>query len=128
MPDLLGAVLRIALGLVFLVAGGSKVAAGPAWPAQARSLGVPAPVARTVPWGELGLGALVAAGVARPWPAAVALAALVAFTALLAWHLAHGRRPACACFGAWSAAPIGAGHLARNAAFVALAVAVLAAG
>lgn len=115
------------LGLVFLVAGGSKVAAGRRWPAQAVALGVPRAVAPVVPWVELVVGALLVADVWRPWPAVVALVMLVAFTAVIAWQLANGRRPACACFGAWSASPIGPGHLARNGAFVALAIAAIVA-
>lgn len=119
--------LSIALGLVFLVAGGSKVAAGAAWPAQAAGLGVPRWLAVVVPWFELAVGALLVAGVARPWPAVAALGSLLAFTAALGWQLGHGRRPPCACFGAWSASPIGPAHFVRNAAFVALAIAALAA-
>jgi uncharacterized membrane protein YphA (DoxX/SURF4 family) len=118
----LATVLSGALGLVFLVAGGSKVAAGAHWPAQAAGLGVPHRVAPLVPWFELVVGAVLLAGLWRPWPATVALVTLAVFTAVLAWHLAHGRQPACACFGAWSAEPIGVGHLVRNGVFVALAI------
>ena len=50
---------------------------------------------------------------------------LVAFTALIGVALAHGRHPPCACFGAWSAKPIGAGHLVRNAALIVLALLAL---
>lgn len=117
-----------ALGLVFLVAGGSKVAAGRRWPAQAAGLGVPRSLAPLVPWAELVIGALTFAGVWRPWPAVAALVALVGFTTVIGWQLAHGRRPACACFGAWSVAPLGARHVVRNAAFIALAAAAIVAG
>lgn len=124
---MLAAALSGALGLVFLVAGGSKIAAGPRWSVQAVGLGVPRSMAPFVPWAELVIGALTFAGVWAPWPAVAALVALLVFTAVLGWHLAHGRRPACACFGAWSATPIGIGHLVRNVAFVALAMAAIVA-
>lgn len=124
---MLADLLTGALGVVFLAAGGSKVAMGRRWPVQAAGLGVPSWFAPAVPWFELAVGALMVAGVAPPWPAVVALLALVAFTAAIGWHLAHGRRPACACFGAWSAAPIGPSHLARNGVFVALAIAAIVA-
>jgi hypothetical protein len=40
-------------------------------------------------------------------------------------HLVAGRRPECACFGAWSAKPIGVGHVVRNGVLLALAVLAL---
>jgi hypothetical protein len=46
----------------------------------------------------------------------------VAFSASVAAQLARGKHPPCACFGAWSPAPVGARTLARNAALIALAV------
>jgi hypothetical protein len=46
---------------------------------------------------------------------------LLAFTSLLILRLSQGRRPPCACFGAWSAKPIGWRDVARNTAFLALA-------
>jgi uncharacterized membrane protein YphA (DoxX/SURF4 family) len=119
-------VARIALGGVFVVAGGSKVASGAAWPLQAAQLGVAVPVATVVPWFELIVGALVAVGVGEPWPAVVALAALAAFTLALVRTLRLGQRPPCACFGTWSAKPLGFSHVARNGGFAALAVLVLA--
>ena len=119
-------VARIALGAVFIVAGASKVASGPAWPSQAAQLGVAPPLATVVPWLELIVGASVAVGVGEPWPAVVALFALIAFTCVLVRTLRQGRRPPCACFGTWSAQPLGFGHVVRNAGFVAVAVLTLA--
>ena len=88
---MVGLFASLALGAVFLLAGGSKIAAGAAWPRQAAELGAPRPVA-------------------------------------LVLRLAQGRRPPCACFGAWSATPIGWGHVARNAVFAAFAAVAIAAG
>jgi uncharacterized membrane protein YphA (DoxX/SURF4 family) len=110
------------VGVALLVAGGSKVAAGPDWPAQARGLGAPDVTIPIVPWFELALGAVLVAQVARRPASLVALGLLVTFTALIWARLREGKHPPCACFGAWSAKPLGPGHLARNAVLIALAV------
>ncbi|NNE13050.1 MAG: hypothetical protein HKN41_12490 [Ilumatobacter sp.] len=117
-----GAVASIALGVVFLVAGGSKLAAGPTWHVQARELGAPALVTPVIPWLELVIGATLVVQFAQPIPAVVSILLLLGFTAAIALRLAEGERPACACFGAWSAKPIGAGHLARNGVLLGLAL------
>lgn len=108
------AVAAVVLGLAFVVAGASKLAAGPAWPTQARELGAPSRVIPIVPWFEMAVGAALVARLLEPFPAVVAIVALVVFTVLIARRLAEGKRPACACFGLWSAKPIGPSHLARN--------------
>jgi uncharacterized membrane protein YphA (DoxX/SURF4 family) len=117
------AVAAIILGLAFLVAGVSKLAAGRRWPAMAAEMGVPARVAIAVPWLELALGGTLVARLAMPVPAVAAIVVLAAFTVVIVRRLAAGDRPPCACFGAWSARPLGRGHVARNAALIALAVA-----
>lgn len=123
----LGVVAGGVVGIAFVVAGASKLAAGRGWPVQAAGMGVPTPVAKVVPYVELAVGAVAAVQLWHPWPVLAALVLLAAFTTLIAAQLAAGRRPVCACFGAWSARPIGAGHLARNAILAALAlVAVVA--
>ena len=118
-------VAAILLGLVFLVSGGSKLAAGPAWPEQARALGAPPAVVPVLPWLEIVLGALLVVQLAPVLAAAIALAVLVAFTALILRRLAEGEHPPCACFGAWSAKPLGRGHVARNVGFMVLGVVAL---
>jgi uncharacterized membrane protein YphA (DoxX/SURF4 family) len=118
-------VASILVGLMFVLAGASKLALGPAWPQQARGFGAPAWVAPVVPWFELALGATLVVQVAQPWPAVGAIAIMLLFTALITRHLLAGRRPECACFGAWSAKPIGVGHLVRNSVLLALAVLAL---
>ncbi len=80
-----------------------------------------------MPWFEIVLGAVLVVQVA-PIPAAViALVTLVAFTGLIVRRLAQGEHPPCACFGAWSAKPLGPGHLVRNGVLMLLAVIVIAA-
>ena len=120
--DTVTLVASIIVGIAFVVAGGSKIAAGQSWPSQARGLGAPAWTIPLVPWIEIAVGALLIVQIAAPWPALAALVLLLVFTALIVNALAHGRRPPCACFGAWSAKPIGPGHLARNAVLIALTI------
>lgn len=115
-------VASILLGLVFLVSGGAKIAAGPAWPEQARGLGAPMFVVPVLPWAEIVLGAVLAMQLAPIAAAAAALVLLVGFTALIVRRLSQGRHPPCACFGSWSAKPLGASHVARNAGFIVLAI------
>jgi uncharacterized membrane protein YphA (DoxX/SURF4 family) len=117
-----GLVASILLGLVFLVSGGSKLAAGPGWPEQARGLGAPSFVVPVVPWFELVLGAVLVVQLAPTLAAVVALLVLVGFTVLILRRLAEGRHPPCACFGAWSTKPLGRGHVVRNLGFIGLAV------
>jgi uncharacterized membrane protein YphA (DoxX/SURF4 family) len=118
-------IASIALGFAFLLAGGSKLAAGHAWPAQARGLGAPAFAIPILPWLELAVGAALVVGIATPVPAILAVLLLVAFTALIVVRLAEGEHPPCACFGAWSATPIGPRHLVRNGALILLGLAAL---
>lgn len=121
-----GAVASVLLGIAFVVAGGAKLAAGPAWPTQAAALGAPRLAIPALPWVEVSIGAALVARLVMPVPAIAALALLVAFSALIAVRLAQGERPVCACFGAWSARPIGAGHLVRNGVLAVLGVLAVA--
>lgn len=107
---------------VFLVSGASKIAAPAPWRASLTALGLPAWLAVPVPAVELVVGALLLVQWQRSAVAWVAVAVLGAFTVLLVRRLAQGQRPPCACFGSLSAKPIGAGHVARNAVFVAAAL------
>lgn len=122
----MGAVARVVLGVVLLLAGALKLR-DPGWPAAASALGTPAPVVPLVAPAEIGIGALVAAGVATPWPTVAAVVMLAAFTAALLRTLATGARPVCACFGGVTARPIGPASVARNAALIALGAVALVA-
>ena len=114
----------VVLGLVFLLAGMLKMSAPQNWRTQSSGLGVPRPVATVVPFLELVIGALLVAQIARRPVALVAAALLVGFTTLLVVRLVHGQHPPCACFGAWTAKPIGWSNVVRNVALFALAAAV----
>jgi hypothetical protein len=52
---------------------------------------------------------------------------MVVFTVQILRQLRRGRHPMCACFGAWSAKPLGATHVARNVALMALALVAISA-
>jgi len=123
--DWIALTASIVVGVVFLVAGASKIAAGAEWPMQARGLGAPAITIPLVPWVEIAIGAVLVVQVARQPAALAATAMLVVFTVLILMQLAQGQHPPCACFGAWSAKPLGAGHVARNVALIALSVLAL---
>lgn len=118
----LGFAASIVIGVALLAAGGAKVAAGPSWPMQARALGAPEFAIAFVPWIEIVIGALLCAGLGHPYPAIVALSMLVAFSVLLITRLIKGQHPPCACFGSWSARPLGWRHLIRNVALIAIAM------
>lgn len=120
--DTVGTIAAVIVGVAFLVAGGSKIAARHAWPAQARELGAPGIVVPVLPAAEIVLGAMLVAQVAVPVAGAVAALLLVAFTVLIGVRISQGKRPACACFGAWSSSPIGAGHVIRNVVLLVLAM------
>jgi uncharacterized membrane protein YphA (DoxX/SURF4 family) len=123
--NIVGTIASVVVGLVFVVAGASKLAAGHRWPAQARDLGAPRWVAVALPWAELVVGALLVVQLFVPWPAIAAMVMLLGFSTLLAIRMQDADRPSCACFGQWSDSEIGVGHLARNGVFLALAVLAL---
>jgi uncharacterized membrane protein YphA (DoxX/SURF4 family) len=123
--DIVGVVASVLVGLAFVLAGASKLALGKKWPEQARGFGAPAWAAVVVPWLELAIGAALIAQLAKPFAAIAALGVLLLFTALIVRHLLAGRAPECACFGAWSAKPIGRSHVVRNTILLTLAVLAL---
>lgn len=126
--DAVGTLAEVLVGAIFVVAGASKVARGAEWPAQAAEMGVGRPLAIVVPWWEIVIGALVAVGLGAPWPALAAFVTLAGFTVAIVVQLGRGRHPQCACFGAWSTAPLGVGHVWRNVAFLAIAAVAAAFG
>lgn len=115
-------VAAVVVGAVFLVAGGSKLAHRETWSAQAAGLRVPDWMTGVVPVMELVLGALLISQVSRGYVGSVAALVLVAFTSLILLRLTQGERPPCACFGGWSATPLGAWHVVRNSALIVLAM------
>ena len=118
----MGVVASVVVGIALLVAGVMKVAARDRWPAEAVAMGAPRFAVPVVPWLEIGLGASMTTVVAREVTGVLAAVLFAAFTVLIVVNLTRGRRPACACFGALTARPLGWVHVARNLALVALAL------
>lgn len=119
-------VAAVVLAAVFVVAAVTKLAAPSAWVAQAAGLGVPRAVALVVPVVEVVLGAWLLVQWERRTAAVAAAGLIAAFSALIAFRLAKGQRPPCACFGSLSARPLGPGALVRNAVLLAAAIAAMA--
>lgn len=122
-------VASVVLGVAFVVAGAAKLASGDQWPVLAAALGVPQIAMRVVvpvlPIVEIVVGSGL---IVQLWPRALAVLALVmlaGFSVQLARELAGGRHPVCACFGTWSARPLGPSHLVRNGLLAVLAAVVI---
>ena len=125
--DVVAIVASVALGLVFVAAGVLKLVEGPAWLKQAADMEVSRSVAVVVPYVEIVVGVLLVAQLFRPWPAVVAIGMLLVFTVVIVRRIRDGSRPPCACFGSKSKRPLGAYHVVRNLAFLALALVAVAA-
>ena len=82
----MGTAAAVVVGVVLMLSGAAKLFA-PAWPAQAAELGAPRWAVPVVPWVEVVLGSLLAAGVGRPATAWLAAALLTVFTVLVALFL-----------------------------------------
>lgn len=125
-------VARLLLAAIFAVAAWAKVRDREATRMAAMGLGVPRPLSRPVaavlPAVELLVAVALIVTALAPIGALAAAMLLGAFTVLLAGNLVAGRRPACACFGAASASPIGGATLGRNAVLLVAAALVAARG
>lgn len=123
---------RLLISIVLAYAGVTKLASPGTLATAAESLGLRPLLARFVgrflaPL-ELAVAALLLTR-ATAWIGAVAALVLFGgFSALIAWNLRRGRRPACACFGQASSAPISEWTLVRNLVFSGLALVVVAQG
>jgi peroxiredoxin/uncharacterized membrane protein YphA (DoxX/SURF4 family) len=123
---------RLLTSIVLAYAGVTKLASPGTLATAAESLGLRPLLARLLgrflaPL-ELAVAALLLAG-ATAWIGAVAALVLFGgFSVLIAWNLRRGQRPACACFGEASSAPISEWTLVRNLSFSGLALFVVAQG
>ncbi|WP_330251313.1 redoxin domain-containing protein [Nocardia sp. NBC_00565] len=119
---------RLVVGVVFGLSAWGKLADRVGTRTAVADFGVPIRWVPAVAWGLPAVEAVVAAGVLPPWTAAwaafIAFLLLTGFTAAIARLLARGKRPACSCFGALSAAPIGVRTLVRNGLLMVLAAIV----
>jgi peroxiredoxin/uncharacterized membrane protein YphA (DoxX/SURF4 family) len=125
-------VIRLALAVVFAVAGAAKLADREGSRRAVRDFGVPdrlaTPLAFLLPVSEIAIAAgLVPAASAR-FAAAAGAGLLVLFAAAISIALLRGRRPDCHCFGQLHSAPAGPATLLRNLALAGVAGAVAARG
>ena len=116
----------VVVGASFVFAGVSKLLMGREWPQAAARLGVPTWLAALVVPAEvvIGLGVIVADGLRQGFIVAAGVL-LVAFTALLLWHLRSDSTPPCACFGASKQRPIAARDVVRNVVLLVLVLVAL---
>ena len=124
--------VSVALGLMFVWAGVSKLAQGKEWsiastPFSTGRTFIDAAVKWALPWCEVALGALLIAQVALVVTGVVACVLLGGFTVRIIQLLHRGERPACRCFGAVSRAPLSMNHVWRNVVFLILSVLVVVA-
>ncbi|MFE3189718.1 MauE/DoxX family redox-associated membrane protein [Nocardia sp. NPDC059240] len=119
--------VRAIFAAMFAVAAYGKVVAQSATRDAVTAFGVPVGRARAVARALPIVEGLIAVGVVLPRVCAPAAAAgvilLGVFTGAVGWRLRQGERPACACFGEPSAAPIGVSTLIRNVALLAVGIA-----
>jgi uncharacterized membrane protein YphA (DoxX/SURF4 family)/peroxiredoxin len=122
---------RLLLSVVFAVAGIAKLADRRGSVEALAGFGAPGwsqrPLAVVLPALELGIACGLLIDGAAPWAALLALALLVGFAMVIATTLAHGRRPACHCFGELSHKPAGLWTLVRTSLLAGLAVGLVAA-
>ncbi len=120
----MGVLLEITFGVIFVASGALKWR-DPSWPAAAQALGTPSSLVHLVPPVELVVGSIIIAGIGAPLGVWAGLTLLVVFTGALVRVVGRPDPPVCACFGAWSAAPVSWRSIARNLGFVALGLAAL---
>ena len=123
-------ITRVALAVVFAVAGLEKLRNREGTRQMLGAFGVPARLTRvvgfTLPLAELAVTVLLLPARTALYGAVGALALLGLFSAAIAWNLAHGRKPECHCFGQIHSEPVGWRTLGRNAVLALVAVAALA--
>jgi hypothetical protein len=122
----------MALGLMFVWAGVSKLAQGKEWsisttPFSTGRTFIDALVKWTLPWCEVVMGALLIAQVALVVTGVAACILLAGFTVRIVQLLRRGETPSCRCFGAVSRAPLSMNHVWRNVVFLILSVLVVVA-
>ena len=117
-------IASIILGCAMCAAGAAKIVMGARWPVEAASMGAPRLLVPVLPWIEIATGALLLAQWQRETIALIVGVLVFGFSLVIVAHLTRGRHPTCACFGSWSARPLGWTHLVRNAVMVVLAVVI----
>jgi hypothetical protein len=122
---------RFALGLLFVLAGATKLADLDTFENAVRDFRIMPgrlvrPTARVLPPTEVAAGALMGAGVAITVVGVLLTLLLVAFGVAVAINLVRGRSIDCGCFGGLGSKRITWGTVARNVLLAAIAAAVAA--
>lgn len=121
-------VSRLVIGVVFGLSAWGKLSDRVGTRTAIADFGVPVRWVTAMAWALPVVEAVVAVGAlppwTAPWAAVIALLLLTAFTIAIVRLLVRGKRPACSCFGALSARPIGALTVVRNGLLMVLAVIV----
>jgi uncharacterized membrane protein YphA (DoxX/SURF4 family) len=122
-------VLRLVLGVVFIVAGASKIGHADMFAAQIAGFrilpqAVIAPMALGLPFLEIMLGGYLILGLFTRASAWVAVGLLFAFDAAIASAVVRGMSVSCGCFGPNDTTVTTWAEVARDAVFVLLAVIV----
>jgi uncharacterized membrane protein YphA (DoxX/SURF4 family) len=125
--DRLVLIVRIVLGVIFVVAGASKIGHGAEFAAQIagfRILPQPviAPMALALPFLEVLLGGYLIVGLFTRASAWIAVLLLGAFDGAIASAVVRGMTVSCGCFGPNDKTVTTWGEVARDAIFVVLAI------
>ncbi|NOX29393.1 MAG: DoxX family membrane protein [Actinobacteria bacterium] len=118
-------VLEIVFGAVFVASGFLK-RNDPGWPQAALALGTPRWLVGPIPILEVVLGVAIISGVAPRFGLIGGCVVLAGFTVVLLRAIRMPEPPVCACFGQWSAKPIGTGSIVRNAVLLVVGIVALA--
>jgi hypothetical protein len=125
-------VLRVALAAVLVTAAVGKLLDRSGSRQALRGFGVPPRVAAVgselLPIVEFAIAVALVLRPSAQWGAVAAAVLLLTFVGGIVNVLAHGRRPACHCFGIFHSEPAGPRALVRNSALVALAALAAALG
>ncbi len=116
--------LEIAFGAVFVASGALK-RKDPGWPQAARALGTPKWLVRPMPILEVLLGVVIISGVTSRAGLVAGCVVLVVFSVVLIRAIRMPEPPVCACFGRWSAKPIGPGSILRNGVLLSVGISAL---
>jgi uncharacterized membrane protein YphA (DoxX/SURF4 family) len=122
-------VLRVALGLTFIVAGGLKIGHADLFASQIAGFEVLphaliAPLALLLPFVEVLVGAYLIIGLFTRAAAIAAAMLLAVFDGAIAWAVVRGLHTSCGCFGPADQTTTSWGEVARDAAIVIVAIVI----
>jgi putative oxidoreductase len=127
LADRLAWIARIAIGLMLLVAGLSKIGAEQTFATQIHHfrlvpLGLENLLAMTLPWIEIAAALAILLGIHPRAGSAVGAALLAVFLVAVAAALARGLDIECGCFGTGDGSRVGLSKLLQNLGLLAIAM------